>query len=241
MRLQSLVDPANTSDAGGVAGRVGYDYQAHVAAGFVLEMISDPELLQVECETADDVTLRWQRNGRSEIEYVQVKTTDGASKWGVGELTKRIDSKVGSSLMEKSLSCDAFTGYALFRFVSSREVRGDLRRFKIARKARLPDDPRFEKITDSFGKKYKSFMSPQGHSTRYWAENMLWNVEATEATLEQKNILRLLREAEDKGEHPSISYAEAAYDTLLRGVVFASKASRVTDPEEKVISRCDAV
>jgi len=77
VRLQSLVDPANTSDAGGVAGRVGYNYQAHDAAGFVLEMISDPELLQVECETAVDVTLRWQRNGRSEIEYVQVKTTDG--------------------------------------------------------------------------------------------------------------------------------------------------------------------
>lgn len=242
MTLQSLIELAAASDAGGVAGRVGYDYQAHVAAGFVLKMISDPELAQVECETADDVTLRWQRNVRSEIEYVQVKTTDDNSKWGIAELTQRTQSKVGSSLMEKSLACDAFSnGYAMFRFVSSRDVRGDLRNFKIPREKRLPADPRIGKLIKSFGGKYRNFKSPQRNSTAYWAENMFWEVEANEAALEQKNIHRLLREAENKGEHPSISSAEAAYDNLLKVVFLASKASRVTDPEEKAISRESAL
>ena len=40
------------SDAGGVAARLGFKYQDHVAASFVLDMIGDPNVLQVECEIA---------------------------------------------------------------------------------------------------------------------------------------------------------------------------------------------
>lgn len=45
------------SDAGAVAARVGFKYQDHVAAHFVLKMIGDRRILQVECETSDDITV----------------------------------------------------------------------------------------------------------------------------------------------------------------------------------------
>lgn len=240
MKLSSLVDPALASDSGGVAGRIGYDFQAHVAAAFVLDMIAAPNLLQVECETADDIALRWERNGRSEIEYVQVKTTDGDSKWGVAELTARDKSKVGSSVMEKSLECDKHPENALFRFVSSRDVRGDLALFKIRRDKRYIPNPRFDQLVQSFGKKYRTFKSSQGRTTRDWAANMLWDVEGNEAALQGKNILKLLRLAEDAGERPSSQLAEEAYDNLLKRVATASKASRVTAPHAKSLPRSDA-
>lgn len=239
-KLSSLVDPTLASDAGGVAGRIGYDFQAHVAAGFVLDMIADPKLLQIECETADDVTLRWERGGRTEIEYVQVKTTDDNSKWGIQELTARKKSKVGSSLIEKSLACDAFPGNPLFRFVSTRDVRGELVLFKVRRESRLNPDPRFAKLVGSFGAKHMTYKSPQGRTTADWAASMLWDVEGSEKALEAKNILKLLRLAEDSGERPSSKLAEEVYDNLLKRVAAASKASRVTEPEAKSLPRCDA-
>jgi hypothetical protein len=238
--LSSLVDPSLASDSGGVAGRIGYDFQAHVAAGFVLDMLSDATLQQVECETGDDVTLRWEREGRQEIEYVQVKTSDGDSRWGIQELASRTNAVAGSSLMEKSLACDAFPGNPLFRFVSTRDVRGELVLFKVRREKRTSPDARFDKLVDSFANRHKTYRSPKGRTTRDWAATLLWDVEGTEAALRSKNVLKLLRLAEDAGERPSSQLAEEAYDNLLKRVVAASKASRVTDPAAKSLSRRDA-
>lgn len=239
MTLSSLIDPVLASNSGGVAGRIGYDFQAHVAAAFVLRMIIDPSLVQVECETGDDVTLRWNRDGKAEIEYVQVKSSDDDSKWGIGELTERSKATVGSSIMEKSLKCDAHPGEPFFRFVTSRDVRGDLVLFKVPREKRQPNE-RFDALVDNFAKKYKTFKSPQGRSTRDWAERMFWEVEGNEDSLEKKNILKLLRLAEDAGESPSSRTAESAYDDLLKRVVAASKASRITAPWAKALPREDA-
>src|SRR4051794_11745296 len=110
----SLIDPKHVSDAGGVAGRRGFRYQDHVAAGFVIDMLWDAELLQVECETGDDIALRWERDGKATIEFVQVKTTEDDTKWSIKELVEREPpSRVGSSLAEKSLACDVHGGDAL--------------------------------------------------------------------------------------------------------------------------------
>ncbi|MBY6067668.1 DUF1837 domain-containing protein [Leisingera aquaemixtae] len=239
MTLFSLIDPINVSDSGGVAGRVGYDFQAHVAAGFVLDMLVNPDLLQVECETADDVTLRWERDGRSEIEYVQVKSTEEDGKWGIGEITSRDQSKRGSSLMEKSLACDKFPGTALFRFVSTREIRKDLILFKLDRSQRSRLNSDFDALVRRFAKKYPDFKSKNGKNTEYWARNLLWEVAYSESAVETRNTKKLLRAAEGQGVLPSYKQAELAYDNLLKAVTHASKASRVTNSPEKSINRKD--
>ena len=118
MPPKSLIDPASASNAGGVAGRRGQKYQDHVAASFVIEMLDAPALLQVECETADDITVRWIIDGAKVNEYVQVKTTDGEQKWTVTELTTRTAAKAGTSIAERSLACDAYDEEPLFRLVT---------------------------------------------------------------------------------------------------------------------------
>lgn len=240
MTLSSLVDPAHASDSGGVAGRIGYDYQSHVAAAFVLDMIADPDLRQVECETADDITLRWERDGRVFTEYVQVKTTESESKWGIGEITKRENRRPGTSIIEKSLACDAHAGEPLFRFVSSRDVRGELALFKIPREVRSSVHTRFNALVERIGKKHAAYRSPNNRTSTYWAAHLQWDVEESEAALERKNILNLLRQAENQGERPSTALAERAYDNLLKRVTAASKASRVTAAHAKALPRDDA-
>ncbi len=58
-------------ERGGVIARHGFDVQDHVAAGFFLSMLETPELLQVWCETHDDITLIWQGSSAEEIEFVK--------------------------------------------------------------------------------------------------------------------------------------------------------------------------
>ncbi len=97
---------ASASDAGPVAARLGFKYQDHVAAFFVLTMLADERLACVECETADDITLRWKNNEGEFSEYVQVKTTDDNKKWTQAEILTRALPKKPTSLVEKSLLCD---------------------------------------------------------------------------------------------------------------------------------------
>jgi hypothetical protein len=39
------------SNAGGVSARQGFEYQDHVAAKYIIEMISNPALREVQCDT----------------------------------------------------------------------------------------------------------------------------------------------------------------------------------------------
>jgi hypothetical protein len=49
---------------GGIDNRKGIDFQDHVAADFCLDMILDNGLKEVWCETQDDITLIWNREGK---------------------------------------------------------------------------------------------------------------------------------------------------------------------------------
>ena len=121
------------SDAGGVAARQGFQFQDHVAAQLVLHMIGDPQLLRVECETADDILLVWADGESQWPEYVQVKTTENDKKWSQTEICER-DAGAGAvrptSLIEKSLLADVAGSSARFRIVSRRDVNKSLSSLK---------------------------------------------------------------------------------------------------------------
>lgn len=61
------------SEIGGTDARRGFDYQDDVAAAFCLEMLASSGVLQVQCETYDDITLIWQNDSTEKVEFVQVK------------------------------------------------------------------------------------------------------------------------------------------------------------------------
>ena len=72
-------------EEGGTEARKGFHFQDHVAAALCIDMLDDPSLLEVWCETQDDITLIWRlaqaatkadRNDVSSderVEFVQVK------------------------------------------------------------------------------------------------------------------------------------------------------------------------
>jgi hypothetical protein len=163
------------SDAGGVAARQGFKYQDHVAAYFVLAMITDPRLKVVECETADDITLMWQEDGPEFPEYVQVKTTEADKKWSQGEIIKRASkSRAPTSLAEKSLLCDKGAANALFRIVSRRGVNKTLQCLTLPRDNRQRPKPAAD-LGVKLVKKYAT-KSANGNDLEFWAKRMVWQV-----------------------------------------------------------------
>jgi hypothetical protein len=73
-------------ETGGMEARQGIGLQDHVAAGFCISMITDPELVEVWCERHDDITLVWQTSEGEQIEFVQVKGNEHNQLWSVSLL-----------------------------------------------------------------------------------------------------------------------------------------------------------
>jgi len=240
-------DPDNSSqppdsDAGGVAARRGFKYQDHVAAGFVLEMIGDPSIIRVECETADDIVLVHQ--GQCDVfEYVQVKTTEGDTKWTQKEICER-DSGNGrtrpTSLIEKSLLTDTRTGQALFRIVSRRDVNKTLAPLKTDMAVRARHPAPISGLADKFAKKWPT-ASPNGRTLGDWARHAVWQVAGDVEGLYAKNLKRLILLAERHGANPTHSHSIAIYDDLLAWVDRLASASRATEAEKKLVDRQTAL
>lgn len=230
---------AASSDAGGIAARKGFRIQDHVAARLALEMLQDSTILQLECETGDDVVLRRMEAGQTVIEYIQVKTTEIDAKWSIKELTTRIDSKQGSSICEKSLLCDKHGEIAWFRFVSTRAVSTRLQPFRRPRTKRTNYTGLAGLIT-SFSSKYKTVKSASGRTLADWASNMLWEVEGEEEALISRNINALLKLSSGQGVNPSYEAMDEVYRELADKVrTMGDRPS--AEAEEKVWTRQDCL
>ncbi|MBY5539282.1 DUF4297 domain-containing protein [Rhizobium leguminosarum] len=239
MNIKPLVDPYAASDAGGVKARQGFTFQDHIAASFLLDLLSDPMLLQVECETADDIALRWRRNGEGVSEYVQVKITYRDSNWHLAEICARPEKRVGTSIVENSMGTDKFPGDALFRVVSIRGVNHTLRPLTI------PRDRRFEphvvdaltKLGTQVSDKLKRVTSPNGKTVPEWVQRCLWELPGEKQAVQQKNINRIHRLFENEGEAMFPSAAETIYEGLVTIARNAGDESMVDHATKKVISK----
>lgn len=238
MEDNSNISHTTISDSGGVAARHGFKYQDHIAAQFVLEMINNPSLKSVECETSDDVTLNWSYGVGTIEEYVQVKTTENDKKWSKKELYERSLTGKPTSLMEKSLLCDVNNSNPLFRIVSKRDVAKSLRCLTLERDCR-DENTDIVHLASKFKEKYKTTISKNGNDLEYWGKSVLWQVSGDISSIEDKNIRNILSCAEKLGVNPTHSHSQAIYTSLLNLVDIAASASRVTDWNKKTLHRSD--
>lgn len=240
MSLPPLIGP-NASDAGGVAGRRGFRFQDHVAARFLIQLLQQQDLAQVECETGDDIALRWDDGLTRCNEYVQVKTTDDNSKWSLTEICQRSPASAkGTSLVERSLASEQFSGPSLFRLVTVRDVRSDLLPLKIARTDRFDSNivDAFALLAPRIAKKLPGATSPQGTTADEWTHAMLWEtIGGGIESLRLENLNSMLRLAEADGECLLVSAAEQIYDDLVGLAVAAGDASRAQNPSAKLITK----
>jgi len=231
-----LIGP-DASDAGGIAARRGFRVQDHVAARLALEMLRDPTIEQIECETGDDIVLRRRDGDETVFEYIQVKTTEKDTKWNISELTARDKSRKRSSVCEKSLLCDRHDGLAWFRFVTTRAVSSKLSPFQQSRADRSGRKD-FNDLVAGFQKRYQDVKSDSGRGLGDWAAELFWEVEGDEGALVSRNLNEMLALAAGRGPTPAYQLMVDTYSELVGKVRQMGDAS-VIHPAEKVWSRCE--
>ncbi|ENQ8053208.1 DUF4297 domain-containing protein [Vibrio parahaemolyticus] len=182
------------SDSGGVAALKGFTYQNVAAAYYVLQMLRDKSLIAVRCEVIDDFDLIY--NNR--VEYVQVKTKDGDSKWTIeefaeadtkvvkptGRQTKDQTISLRDSILHKSLLCDKETLSGYFRIITLRDVNDYVKLLKVPLKDRAEKQEarnellnRLKRVTKrNIPLKEQPFVSPNGNDVEYWLDHAEWDV-----------------------------------------------------------------
>ncbi|MEE9911328.1 MAG: DUF4297 domain-containing protein [Deltaproteobacteria bacterium] len=125
---QSIYD-LSPSELGGFEARKGFAFQDHVAAGFCLDMLDDVTLIEVWCETLDDITLIFYMIDGTCVEFVQVKGTEFNQMWTVARVCHRETKGNGISkcILERSLAQDRCLERCRFRMVTARPVKDELK------------------------------------------------------------------------------------------------------------------
>jgi hypothetical protein len=217
--LPSVRDAVPT-DQGGIYARQGFAYQDDVAARFYIEMLSDENLVEVACETHDDILLIRKMDGIEIAEYVQVKAEHPDQLWSVAMLCERTKSPTrldgtGTSILEKNLARDAHSELSWFSIVTCRQIRPDLNMLTHERghEYRLPTHAPFKTLTEQVGQKVGDFKSTKGNGTSYWLANVLWYVigETDISSLNQQALAKILHEM---GEPTDPDTVRSVYDNL---------------------------
>ncbi len=184
-------------DLGGVYARQGFAYQDEVAARYYVEMLTDEKLVEVWCETHDDISLVWKFDGPQIIEFVQVKAENPDQLWTIAKLCERPKFKpkpaiAGNSILEKSLARDRCSELSWFRIVTCRQLTSDLivLTYKREHEHRSMSYAQFSKLTKQVEEKIGALKSAKGNGAHYWLTNACWEVitKADISTLNQKAL-----------------------------------------------------
>lgn len=233
------------SDSGGVAALKGFTYQNLAAAYYVLSMLRDKSLISVRCEVVDDIDLVY----ANRIEYIQVKTTDGDSKWCIKDFAEattktipptgrqKVDQTISQedSILHKSIQCDKDTLPGFFRMLTPREVNNSLRYLKVPLSERgekvQQRGPLLKKLStavERHRKKLPPFSSPNGNGTEYWLDHAEWTVIPNREHLELLCTKLILQSAHQKGIYLSANEdPERILASLLKHVTDKGATSRV--------------
>jgi hypothetical protein len=225
-------------ELGGVHARTGLSFQDHVAAAFLLRMLTDDRLSEVWCETQDDVTLIWEREEGQVVEFVQVKSAELGHLWSVAELCRRENGRAGTSLLERSLAYDRAEERATFRIVTTRDVSKDLAVLK-----NPCDSPaRHGDALNSLHKKIGALLtarSPNGNDALYWLQNSLWEVRHTEDAVRSTNVLGLAAAVHKTDQFLAPDQVDELYARLVKIAYDAALAKWSLAPQTKRLRRAD--
>jgi len=179
--LPSVFD-ATPEELGGTYARQGFAYQDDVAAGFFVRMLSDG-ILEVSCETYDDILLVWQGEGTKVLEFVQVKAEHPDQLWTIAKLCERNKSSkspdgIGTSILEKSLARDQYIEPAFFRIVTCRQIHSDLEVLTRERghEHRSFSYRPFKDLAEDISTRLFDVRSKKKSDTGYWLTKVYWDV-----------------------------------------------------------------
>lgn len=232
-------------ESGGVIARSGFEFQDHVAARYCLEMLQDTTLIEVWCESLDDITLIRINGDQEEFEFIQAKSNEFDHFWSIAELCKR-DKKgkisvVGSSILEKSLAYERGSEHCRFRMVTSLRVNDELKvlTLPLSSPCRISPTDDFTKLCEQTSKKIPDYTSPNGSDVSSWLSRAVWEVCHSSEALENANLLKLRHVGCALGMFLAEDQWDEMYKKILRRVQDAGRAKWEIDPEAKKLKQDD--
>ena len=230
---------------GGSIARSGFVFQDHVAVSFCFELLTNPELLEIWCETQDDITLIWRQVDYEEVEFVQVKGEEFDHLWTIAELCKREKTKnnpygLGTSILERSLANDRCSETCRFRMVTSWQINRALKILSLPLSSpnRINPDKSYNQLCRNVNSKVNDFLSLKGNDSSFWLRNVWWQIEHSEDAIARRNIESLITFVEKLGWNIAPENARKhIYPKILGLVQDAAKTDWSIDPEKKKIKK----
>ncbi len=231
------IDDHHPLEEGGPNARAGLSYQDAVAVGILLEMLADPTIQKVHCETHDDIVVKRSVGGLELAEYIQVKSNEPDSLWSVATLCSGgIDSLCG-----KSLARDCCKEVSRFRIITLRAVVSDLAPLTYAcyGPGRESSSPHFLNLAEAVKAKLPDLQSKKGNGIDYWLEHCLWKVVHDEDAIRLSNVVEIMKLAAADG-YPLFPEQTETIEGDLRDWVFdAGRAFWIPDKAKKIITRAE--
>jgi len=236
MSYPSIHDHIPPLETGGIIARDGFLFQDHVAAQYCIQMLTDCDLLEVRCESQDDITLIGENQGSSYVEFIQVKGNQLNQLWSLAKVCER-DGKIGTSMIERLFANDRFNEASRFRIVTRRDVNKELRILKLPLKSpsRTPTDADHQSLCDGVEKRYPNLTSKKGNNISHLVSQTCWEVAHSTEVLEEKNQGVLRNYIENKGIYLIGSQIGAIYQAILQRVQDAACADWKVNSEQKKI------
>jgi hypothetical protein len=230
-------------ELGGFEARKGFAFQDHVAAGFCLDMLENGTLMEVWCETLDDITLIFHLTDGVCVEFVQVKGTELDQLWTVAKVCEREKKENGVSkcILEKSLAQDRCRERCRFRMVTARPIKNELKVLGLPYDApdRINGKIAFDALHELLNPKVGEFRSANGHDFTFWTANLYWDQRHDETSVHNANLLKLNSILNTKGLNLAPDQNNELYTKLLKKVWDASRADPRIAPAWKRIKRAD--
>ncbi|WP_448669488.1 dsDNA nuclease domain-containing protein [Enterobacter mori] len=218
------------SDHGAISSRGGYLYQDYIATNYVLDMLSDRDLIGVRCERIDDIDLIRKKS----IEYIQVKSNLSIGIWNLKDVYK-LD-KV-ESIVQKSLSSDKELNIcSKFRIVTKTSVGKSLNHLTISRSERKNTSER-QTLINSVQRHLKTKLSSNGNGAEYWVDNCYWEYVRSDKEAIYSAHNKIMQFATEKGISLYSHDVEDLYSKILRLVSeIAARSNKIYSDDEKTFS-----
>jgi|GEM_PF-2455827 len=176
------------TEKGGRIARKGFVYQDHVAAHFIIEILTGKEISEIWIEGEDDIVLLWPIGGDVVVEMIQIKSNDLESRWSISKL-------MSLELLPKSLARGRCKENVCYRIVTSTDIDSELSFMKVAVNDSLRDNTSVDKILNDHFDKFSSVLAnSKGQTVEDWFKNCFWEVfPAQLESLKAQNLVKLER------------------------------------------------
>lgn len=203
-------------EEGGSVARTGFLYQDHVAARYCIQMLRDPSLVEVWCETEDDITLVWQTADGPVVEMIQVKANELKQLWSIALLCDGLS----KSILAKSLAHDRCCEPCLFRLVTRGDIHPELHPLRLERgdPRRCLGNPEVRKLHREVLASLGDLLSPRRRSVSHWLGDAVWDAGDGEDAIVAKNRWQLHEHLETINEFLFPDQHRELYERLLRRV-----------------------